>query len=88
MSPLDEGFRRRINAVFDEWRNGFAEVLDRGRGNGSVRRDVDAKQVAAFLVAAIEGTFGVVKNSRSPEMLRSNLEILIRFLDTLRPATA
>jgi TetR/AcrR family transcriptional repressor of nem operon len=86
MSPLDERFRRAINATFDAWREGFAKTLERGQTEGSVRRDVDPRKIAAFLVAAIEGSFGLAKGARSAAMVRSNLELLNRFLEGFRPA--
>lgn len=86
MSPLDEEFRRRIDAIFDEWRSGFANAIERARAAGTVRMDVDAKQVAAFLVAAAEGSFGLAKGAQSRKMFRSNMELLADYLDTLRPA--
>jgi TetR/AcrR family transcriptional repressor of nem operon len=85
MSPLDERFRRVVNATFERWRSGFARVLERGQAEGTVRREVDPRRVAAFVVAAIEGSYGLAKGARSPAMLRSNLELLSSFLDTLRP---
>jgi AcrR family transcriptional regulator len=85
MSPLDERFRRAINATFDAWTEGFARTLERGQEEGAVRRDVDARKVAAFIVAAIEGSFGLAKSARSAAMVRSNLELLNAFLDSLRP---
>lgn len=84
MSPLDDEFRARIEAVFDQWRAGFAKVVESAKARGIVRADVDAAQVAAFLVAAAEGSFGVAKNARSLEMFRSNMEMLAEYLDTLR----
>ena len=86
MSPLDERFRRSINATFEAWREGFARILKRGQADGTVRKDVDAKTVASFIVAAVEGTSGLAKSARSPAMMRSNLELLSTFLDSLRPA--
>jgi TetR/AcrR family transcriptional repressor of nem operon len=86
MSPLDERFRRAVNATFELWRNGFAEALRRGQAEGSVRRDIDPRKVAAFLVAAAEGSYGLAKSAQSAAMLRSNLELLSDYLDTLRPA--
>jgi TetR/AcrR family transcriptional regulator, transcriptional repressor for nem operon len=85
VSPLDEPFRRRITATFDAWKAGFAKALRQGQAEGSVRRDVSATKVAAFLVAAIEGSFGLAKSARSAAMLRSNLEVLSTFLESLRP---
>ena len=86
MSPLDERFRRRVDATFDTWRDAFASALERGQADGTVRQDVDPRKVAGFIVAAIEGSFGLAKSARSGPMLRSNLEVLGTFLDSLRPA--
>ena len=86
MSPLDERFRRRVAATFGTWTDGFAEVLERGQAAGSVRKDVSARKLAQFLVAAIEGSFGLAKASQSTAVLRSNLEVLTALLDSLRPA--
>lgn len=84
MSPLDDRFRRVVNATFETWKNGFARALELGRAEGYVRRDVDARKVATFLVAAIEGSYGLAKSAKSAAILRSNLEQLDAFLETLR----
>jgi TetR/AcrR family transcriptional repressor of nem operon len=85
MSPLDQRFRREVNATFEIWTSAIARELERGQTEGTVRRDVNASQVAAFVVAAIEGSFGLAKGAQSSAMLRSNLEVLSSFLDGLRP---
>jgi len=86
MSPLDERFRRRVAVVFESWIESFAQALERGRREGTVRNDVDARKVATFIVASIEGTFGLAKNAKSAPLLRANFEVLYDFLDGLRPA--
>lgn len=85
MSPLDEGFRERVAATLEAWTGAFAAAIDRAREQGYVRRDVEARRVAAFIVAAVEGSFGMAKNADSVDILRSNLEVLADFLETLRP---
>jgi TetR/AcrR family transcriptional repressor of nem operon len=84
MSPLDERFRRRVSATFETWIEGFARILERGQAEGSVRRDVDAREVATFLVGALEGSYGLAKSARSKAMLRANLDVLSALLDSLR----
>jgi TetR/AcrR family transcriptional repressor of nem operon len=84
MSPLDEQFRRSVDATFETWREGFAQVLARGQAEGTVRRDVDAKKVATFIVAAVEGSYGLAKSAQSGPMVRANLEMLGLFLEGLR----
>jgi TetR/AcrR family transcriptional regulator, transcriptional repressor for nem operon len=85
MSPLDARFRRRVSAIFDQWIDGFAAVLERGRSEGSIRRELDPRRVATFLVAAIEGSFGLAKVTQSKSVVRGNLETLADFLGGLRP---
>jgi TetR/AcrR family transcriptional regulator, transcriptional repressor for nem operon len=87
MSPLDQRFRKGVNATFDIWTGAVAKDLVRGQAEGTVRRDVDARKVAAFVVASIEGSFGLAKGAQSAAMLRSNLEVLSSFLESLRPAS-
>jgi TetR/AcrR family transcriptional repressor of nem operon len=86
MSPLDEQFRRSVDATFETWREGFAQVVARGQAEGTVRRDVDAKKVATFIVAAVEGSYGLAKSAQSGPMVRANLEMLGMFLEGLRAA--
>jgi TetR/AcrR family transcriptional regulator, transcriptional repressor for nem operon len=86
MSPLDRRFRRAVSATFQTWVDAVARRLERGLKTGEVRRGVEPRKVAAFVVAAIEGSFGMAKGAQSAAMLRSNLEVLSSFLDTLRPA--
>ncbi|HEX7048804.1 MAG TPA: TetR/AcrR family transcriptional regulator [Longimicrobiales bacterium] len=88
MSPLDEGFRTCIAAVLEAWTDEFADGLARAQAQGLLRPEVDPRRVAAFIVAAIEGSFGTAKNARSVELLRSNLELLADYLETLRPVDA
>jgi len=85
MSPLDEKFRRRVEATFEIWIDSVAERLAQGQVEGTVRKDLDPHKVAAFIVASIEGSFGLAKGAQSAAMLRSNLDQLSSFLDTLRP---
>jgi TetR/AcrR family transcriptional regulator, transcriptional repressor for nem operon len=85
MSPLDEAFRRQVAGVLDAWTAGYTRALERARAMGIVRSDVSPPQVAAFIVASVEGAFGMAKNAKSVATLRSNLELLASFLDTLRP---
>jgi TetR/AcrR family transcriptional repressor of nem operon len=85
MSPLDQRFRRGVNATFDIWTDAVAKDLASGQAQGTVRKDVDARKIAAFVVASIEGSFGLAKGAQSASMLRSNLEVLSSFLESLRP---
>jgi AcrR family transcriptional regulator len=87
MSPLDHRFRKGVSATFDLWTDSVAKELERGQAAGTVRSDVQPRKIAAFVVASIEGSFGLAKGAQSTDLLRSNLEVLDTFLESLRPDT-
>jgi AcrR family transcriptional regulator len=84
MSPVDEGFRLHLNAVFKAWVAVVATALKRGMAEGEVRHDIDADSTAFFIVSALEGCVGMSKNTQSVAAYRSCLGQLGRFLDTLK----
>jgi AcrR family transcriptional regulator len=84
MSPLDEGFRKRIDAVYEEWRGCLEAALARGIKAGRIRKNISPGNVAAFIVAAQTGIIGTVKNAQSPELMKRSGAALMDYLETLR----
>lgn len=84
MSPLDEGFRRRVAHVFKAWMGAIAAALRRGQEGGQVRRDIDAEDTARFVVATYEGYVSLAKNAQDAEVLRSGLRRMAEYLKGLR----
>lgn len=85
MAPVDEGFRTRIQALFDAWRRGISDALARGQAAGHVRCDVDPAQSATLILATLEGCVGLAKTAQSLAMLRSCGAGLIGYLYSLKP---
>lgn len=84
MSPIDEGFRQRLNAIFALWQQSLTAALQRGQAAGTVRAEVDADAAAGFILAAIEGCIGMAKHARAPELLMRCGGGLLQYLDSLR----
>ena len=84
MSLLDEGFRRRLARVFREWNEGIASALSKGQSEGTVRRDLDARQSARFLIATYEGYVSLAKNAQDVGMLKAGIRNIIYWLRSLR----
>ncbi|HEY4304810.1 MAG TPA: TetR/AcrR family transcriptional regulator [Gemmatimonadaceae bacterium] len=84
MSPLDDGFRLRIDRLYTLWRNGIATALTRGIEAGTVRKDVVPKTIASFVVAGQMGIWGTGKSSQSKTVMMQATDVLCDFLDTLR----
>ncbi len=85
MSPLDEGFRGRIDRLYDTWRRSLARSLAEGARAGKVRKDISPHNVAALVVAAQMGIWGTAKSSQSQQLMVQAAEALCEYLDDLRP---
>lgn len=84
MSPLDEGFRSRIDRVFQAWSGCLVEALERGKALGAVRQGLDSERTATFVIAAVEGCIGMAKNAQSLERLQVCTGSLVEYLESLR----
>jgi TetR/AcrR family transcriptional regulator, transcriptional repressor for nem operon len=88
MSPLDEGFRKRTAALFEEWHGDIAAALRAASERGQVRADIDPDETATFLIAAYEGYVSLAKCFQDADHLRAGETTLIRYLESLRPPAA
>jgi TetR/AcrR family transcriptional regulator, transcriptional repressor for nem operon len=85
MSPLDEGFRKRLAKIFSDWHGEIAKALRVGQKRGTVRRDVDPDETATFFIATYEGYISLAKNFQDARVLQSGKRSMIRYLEALRP---
>jgi len=85
MSPLDEKFRKSLEKIYVAWRETVAAAFARGIKAGKVRKDVSAREVAAFIVAAQAGMAGTAKNAQDGTLLLQTGQALFDYLDSLKP---
>lgn len=85
MSPVDEGFRTRIDALLTLWRNNWADALRRGQENGYVRSDIDPIAEATLMIATRQGSVALTKTAQSLNLLENVMTAFISYLDRLRP---
>ncbi len=86
MSPLDEGFRIRLDKLYQEWRGSIQTALERTQQAGKIRADVDCNKIATFVLAALSGCVGAAKNAQSSDQLQICGAGLIDYLESLRTA--
>jgi len=85
MSPLHAGFRKRLETIFDAWREAVASTLREGQAHGSVRRDVKPNDAAGLLIAMVEGYGSLAKNAQDPKVIKAGLRNIVDWLRSLRP---
>jgi len=84
MSPLDEGFRKRIDQLYTMWRKRYADALAAGIAAGTVRKDVAPRKVASLLVASQMGIWGSGKSSQDNDLMLQACDALCSYLEGLR----
>ena len=84
MSPVDPGFRQRIDALLGDWRSAIESAFGKAQRRGSIVSDVDVRCVAAFVVASIQGCVGMAKNAQSRQILMDCGTGLVGYLQSLR----
>lgn len=88
MSPVDEGFRERIEAIYKRWHKQIAKAIIDGQHRGTVRADIDASEVAYFVIASIQGAIGLAKNAQDYGLFKNVVQGLFGYLDGLRVRAA
>jgi TetR/AcrR family transcriptional repressor of nem operon len=84
MSPLDDGFRKRIDHLYATWRKCYATALATGIRTKTVKKGISTQNAAALIVAAQMGIWGTGKYSKSEELMEQLTDSFSDFLDTLR----
>ncbi len=79
MSDIHEGFRKRVEKVFDAWTLQLQEVLDSAKQDGELNRSLDTQALAQLLVAAMEGATMLAKTKKDTKAFR-NCARSLRFL--------
>jgi TetR/AcrR family transcriptional repressor of nem operon len=86
MSPLDEGFRERVAAIYRRWQQTLERALERAREFGQMRPEADPAVIAAMIVATTQGAVGMAKNSLDETVFRQALAGLLAYLRSLKRA--
>ncbi len=84
MSPIDEGYRERIEKFFRVWQAAISGALKNGQQQGIVDASINTDDCAMFILAAIEGVLGMTKNYQNKGVFYSSSRELKRYLDTLK----
>ncbi|HEX8850423.1 MAG TPA: TetR/AcrR family transcriptional regulator [Gemmatimonadaceae bacterium] len=78
MADAGEGFRTRIDAVFDRWCDQIRSLLE--QSDGRLRDGVDAARVARFIIATLEGAVLMTRVSREIKVMQGIADDLKRFI--------
>lgn len=67
MAPVDYGFKIRLQKALNLWISETQIHLKRAKKNGYLKKEINTKQVAHFIVMAHEGFYGIIKGLDNPK---------------------
>jgi TetR/AcrR family transcriptional repressor of nem operon len=88
LADAHEGFRQRLAAGFECWRQCLAAALARAQALGALAPDVEPDALARFLVAGIEGAILLTKVQKDIQVMEHCVAELRRHLALYRRAGA
>ena len=71
MASQDAGFQERVVVLFEHWIAAYTRLFEVAQTNGHVRKDINAEDIARFLVATLEGCISIFKAEQSPDQWRA-----------------
>lgn len=84
MSTVDPKFREILSSVMNMWIDGTREHLERGKQEGHLHKNLNASQMAQYIVTAQEGAYGMGKTLRDRKVLQSLHAALKEHLEPYR----
>ncbi len=88
MSPIDEGFRIRVERIYQEWRKQLTHALQRAQKENKMVSTVNAEEVVTLIMAVTQGAIGMAKNAQRPEIFNEYTRGLVHYLKSLRTTGA
>ena len=84
MAPIDEGFRQRLTAIYQQWHSSIAEVLRGAQQRGLIKESVDVYAMAVTIAAIMEGSLNAAKVAQDLDKLKQCGSGLTQLLHLLR----
>ncbi|MGB3108121.1 TetR/AcrR family transcriptional regulator [Sphingobacterium siyangense] len=84
MTPWNSEFNKALNELTQEWTKALTATIERGKKSGTIRKDVNAKQVTIFVMSGYWGIRNLGKLENSKKVYVSYLKQLKIYLDSLK----
>lgn len=84
MAPIDEGFRQRLTAIYEQWHSSIADVLRNAQCKGLIIDSIDPYAMAVTIAAIMEGSLNAAKVAQDLDKLRQCGNGLTQLLHLLR----
>ncbi len=84
MAPIDEGFRLRLNRIYESWHEAIIASVTRAQQAGLIVQQVEPRQLSLMVVATLEGCLSAGMISQDMDQLLACGEGLIQYLNLIQ----
>jgi len=84
MAPWNIDFTKALNTLSLQWENTMIEAIEKGKENGLLKADVEAKEVAVFVLSGYWGARNLGKLENSKSVYLVYLKGLKSYFETLK----
>ncbi|MGD1318061.1 TetR family transcriptional regulator [Chryseobacterium sp. 2R14A] len=84
MAPWNIDFTKALNTLSLQWENTMIEAVEKGKENGLVKAEVNAKEVAVFVLSGYWGVRNLGKLENSKSIYLVYLKGLKSYFETLK----
>lgn len=84
MAPWNIDFTKALNTLSLQWENTMIEAVEKGKENGLLKADVEAKEVAVFVLSGYWGVRNLGKLENSKSVYLVYLKGLKSYFETLK----
>lgn len=84
MAPWHADFRKVLDELTGQWTTAMTASIEKGKENGFIRQDVNAKQVTVFVMSGYWGVRNLGKLENSNKVYTIYLEELRKYLESLK----
>lgn len=84
MTPWNKDFTKALNVLTEEWVKNITALIETNKLNVQIRKDVNAEQVAYFVLSGYWGVRNFGKLANSKKVYLSYLKELKAYLDSLK----
>ncbi len=84
MAPIDEGFRLRLNRIYELWHEAIFESVTRAQQAGLIMQQVEPRQLSLMVVATLEGCLSAGMISQDMDQILACGAGLIQYLTLLQ----
>ncbi|EQA44777.1 transcriptional regulator, TetR family [Leptospira broomii serovar Hurstbridge str. 5399] len=83
MSPVDKGFKIRLQAALKLWIDELEKFLTRAKKAGYIKKEINTNEAAHFIVMAHEGFYGLIKGVGDHQLFGILFKAMSRYFDSI-----